>query len=191
MSSETPRKARWNPDTDEVDVGMLAEMLEVSKRRVYQLHEEGIVYKSNKKRGRYLLQASVISYIRFIKGEQNQGSENPLQNQKLEATVRIQMATAQAKERENARAEKLLTPAKGIEEKCQVLFGEVYQVLLQIVPRIKRKRSDVPQWVLDVVDGEVYKCQNIAASIRVTPEGEYVPQMSFDDLEDDEDEDLA
>lgn len=174
-----------NLDKNECTASFLASLLGISSARVYQLVQEGVMFRAS--RGRYKFRESVYGYVKLIKNELNEGSESPLQKQKLELAVDMARANLRAKDRENDRAEKKLTPADGITEQSERLFAAVFQILQQIVPRIKRRDGRIEPWALKIIDEEVRKCQNVAASMQITPEGEYQPELDFgsdDDLDD-------
>ena len=176
------------PDKNNVvSVDTLSEHLDLDVRRVQQLVKEGVCHRNGKKRGQYLLKESVIGYVQFLRDDESGAAESPLAKRKVEADVRIKESTARRQERENDRAEGMLTPAVGIEDQSSALFGAVYLILEQIAPRVKRAIPDIPDKAIAIIEKQIVGCQNTAASMQIQADGTYVPEELFagdDDIDD-------
>lgn len=84
-------------DAQIVDLKYLAELLDLTDRRVQQLEKEGVVVKA--KRGEYELKASVQGYIQSLR-EQADGNQGELRDQKIrKIRAEADIAEASAKEK--------------------------------------------------------------------------------------------
>ncbi len=80
-------------------MGVIAKILEVTPRRVYQLSNEGIIPKAV--RGRYKVIQSIQGYIRYLRGRAV-GADASLDEAARASKARLLKARAEAQEMENA-----------------------------------------------------------------------------------------
>lgn len=97
---KTP-KAEKKETPGYVKANTLADVLDLSKGRITQLTDEGVLKKYKLEAGvRYNLIESIRAYVRFLRDKLNQKVSSPLNDKKTEIEIRLKTAKAEKAEME-------------------------------------------------------------------------------------------
>lgn len=110
-------------------VNVIAKLLDLSIRRVYQLTNEGVIPKAEK--GRYELVPAVQGYIRYLR-DRAIGSDALPDEAARASRARLIKAQAEAQEMENAKVRGELLPREPVEQAIGAAFGVVRNRILAI-----------------------------------------------------------
>jgi hypothetical protein len=110
-------------------VNVIAKLLDLSIRRVYQLTNEGVIPKAEK--GRYELVPAVQGYIRYLRDRAIGADALPDESARA-SRARLLKAQAEAQEMENAKVRGELLPRDPLEQAIGAAFGVVRNRILAI-----------------------------------------------------------
>src|SRR3990172_6165652 len=110
-------------------VNVIAKLLDLSIRRVYQLTNEGVIPKAEK--GRYELVPAVQGYIRYLRDRAIGADALPDESARA-SRARLLKAQAEAQEMENAKVRGELLPRDPLEQAISAAFGVVRNRILAI-----------------------------------------------------------
>lgn len=110
-------------------VNVIAKLLDLSIRRVYQLTNEGVIPKAEK--GRYELVPAVQGYIRYLRDRAIGADALPDESARA-SRARLLKAQAEAQEMENAKVRGELLPREPLEQAIGAAFGVVRNRILAI-----------------------------------------------------------
>ena len=110
-------------------VNVIAKLLDLSIRRVYQLTNEGVIPKAEK--GRYELVPAVQGYIRYLRDRAIGADALPDESARA-SRARLLKAQAEAQEMENAKVRGELLPREPLEQAIGAVFGVVRNRILAI-----------------------------------------------------------
>lgn len=101
MAENTTPKKEVKETPGYVKGNTLADVLDLSKGRITQLTDEGVLKKYHLAVGvRYNLIESIRAYVRFLREKLNQKSDSPLNDKKTEIEIRLKTAKAERAEME-------------------------------------------------------------------------------------------
>ncbi len=110
-------------------VNVIAKLLDLSIRRVYQLTNEGVIPRAEK--GRYELVPAVQGYIRYLRDRAVGADALPDESARA-SRARLLKAQAEAQEMENAKVRGELIPREPTERALAAVFGVVRNRILAI-----------------------------------------------------------
>lgn len=110
-------------------VNVIAKLLDLTIRRVYQLTNEGVIPRAEK--GRYELVPAVQGYIRYLR-ERAVGSDALPDESARASRARLIKAQAEAQEMENAKVKGELLPREPLEQALSAALGVVRNRILAI-----------------------------------------------------------
>ncbi len=108
---------------------VIAKLLDLTIRRVYQLTNEGVIPRAEK--GRYELVPAVQGYIRYLRDRAIGADALPDESARA-SRARLIKAQAEAQEMENARVRGELLPREPVEQAIGAAFGVVRNRILAI-----------------------------------------------------------
>ncbi len=114
-------------------VNVIAKLLDLSVRRVYQLTNEGVIPKAEK--GRYELVPAVQGYIRYLR-DRAVGADALPDEAARASRARLIKAQAEAQEMENAKVRGELVPIDPVERAVTALLGVVRNRILAIETKL-------------------------------------------------------
>ncbi len=114
-------------------VNVIAKLLDLSIRRVYQLTNEGVIPKAEK--GRYELVPAVQGYIRYLR-DRAIGSDALPDEAARASRARLIKAQAEAQEMENAKVRGELLPKDPVERAVTAVLGVVRNRILAIETKL-------------------------------------------------------
>lgn len=150
-----------NPDAI-VSTGFLAQVLDLTVRRVYQLVDEGVI--PRKSAGKFVVRDAVTGYVRFLRQQLPKGG-GP--DQLSEQRARLASAQAEREEMKNALARKELAPMSVIVQTVHRCAAHASDVLEGIPLAVKRRAPGVDHKVLKVIEEEVARARTMAADMKI------------------------
>lgn len=156
-------------ETTEVSGTELALVLDLTRRRVEQLAQDGII--STVKRGKFNLCDSVQRYIKFLSREELNEDDAKLERAKRTAEVTLKASKAQIAKLEADELKGKMHRSEDVQAVTEDLIYNIRSILMSLPGRLAMDAAaaQTPAEASDVIRNEIYKAMREIANYHYDP----------------------